>query len=321
MASFDYEALANAQDFDSLEEIPSAETLSGENEEHTPSTTLSAGLTPAFVPARAHKNGFAMLTGDELLDTKIATGNLSKYDIYTAKKAGIDVMAIMANINANVNLDAKVRNKSSSTTKLRQDFYENMKALKAVDNIVESADDEAKGGFLFKTGLATNNTGFLGGLDRKLDSLTGGIYKLSPNAQKFKADEETAISVVGRIITGGGKLSNQQKNEMREAYGIGFRKGENARAQAIAQNEIILDDTLRKAELLYENGDITPEQYAQLQGYVAKNEYLKANNAKFNKQDYSQSGYTQWARTKGYLPNPQTPQIPQATQNPQIKFK
>lgn len=124
--------------------------------------------------------------------------------------------------------------------------------------------------------------------------------------------------MVGRIITGGGKLSNQQKNEMREAYGIGFRKGENARAQAIAQNEIILDDTLRKAELLYENGDITPEQYAQLQGYVAKNEYLKANNAKFNKQDYSQSGYTQWARTKGYLPNPQTPQAPQ---NPQIKFK
>lgn len=150
MASFDYEALANAQDFDILEEIPSAETFNGENEEHTPSTTLSAGLTPAFAPARAHKNGFAMLTGDELLDTKIATGNLSKYDIYTAKKAGIDVMAIMANINANVNLDAKVRNKSSSTTKLRQDFYENMKALKAVDNIVESADDEAKGGVSFQ---------------------------------------------------------------------------------------------------------------------------------------------------------------------------
>lgn len=326
MPSFDYEALANAQDY-GAEEIPSAENLSGENEENANDLAiLGSGATQGFAPSKLYASGAPILTGDELLDTKMASGKMSKYDIYTAQKAGIPVMAIMQNINANVNLDAKVRNKSSSTTKLRQEFYENMKALKAVDNIVESADDEAKGGFLFRTGIATNNTGFLGGLDRKLDSWSGGIYKLSPNAQKFKADEETAISVVGRIITGGGKLSNQQKDEMRDAYGIGFRKGENARAQAIAQNDIILDDTMRKAELLYQNGDITPAQLAELESYRAKNEYIKANNANFNKESYKKAGIQQWARNKGYLPSPQDSNqarnsYGQNPQMPQIKFK
>lgn len=326
MPSFDYEALANAQDY-GAEEIPSAENPSGENEENANDLAiLGSGASQSLMPSRAYKSGVPMLTGDELLDTKMAKGKMSKYDIYTAQKVGIPVMAIMQQINANVNLDAKVRNKSSSTTKLRQEFYENMKALKAVDNIVESADDEAKGGFLWRTGLATNNTGFLGGLDRKLDSWSGGIYKLSPNAQKFKADEETAISVVGRIITGGGKLSNQQKDEMRDAYGIGFRKGENARAQAIAQNDIILDDTMRKAELLYQNGDITPAQLAELERYNAKNEYIKANNANFKKSEYQKIGYQQWARNKGYLPNAQDSSqarnsYGQNPQMPQIKFK
>lgn len=331
MPSFDFDYLEkHAQDYAS-DEKPASENLSGENEENANDLAiLGSASTQAFMPSRAYASGVPLLTGDELLDTKMASGKMSKYDIYTAQKAGIPVMAIMQNINANVNLDAKVRNKSSSTTKLRQDFYENMKALKAVDNIVSSADEEAKGGFLFRTGVATNNTGFLGGLDRKLDSWSGGIYKLSPNAQKFKADEETAISVVGRIITGGGKLSNQQKDEMRDAYGIGFRKGENARAQAIAQNDIILDDTMRKAELLYQNGDITPQQLAELQSYQAKNEYLKANNENFDKDAYHKAGYQIWARNKGYLgqngQNSQNPsqnqgyQSPQAPQMPQIKF-
>lgn len=331
MPSFDFDYLEkHAQDYAS-DEKPASENLSGENEENANDLAiLGSASGQGFMPSKLYASGVPLLTGDELLDTKMASGKMSKYDIYTAQKAGIPVMAIMQQINANVNLDAKVRNKSSSTTKLRQDFYENMKALKAVDNIVSTADDEAKGGFLFRTGFATNNTGFLGGLDRKLDSLSGGIYKLSPNAQKFKADEETAISVVGRIITGGGKLSNQQKDEMRDAYGIGFRKGENARAQAIAQNDIILDDTLRKAELLYQNGDITPQQLAELQSYQAKNEYIKANNANFNKEDYQKAGYQRWARDKGYLgqngQNSQNPsqnqgyQNPQTPQMPQIKF-
>lgn len=328
MPSFDFDYLEkHAQDYAS-DEKPASENLSGENEENANDLAiLGSASGQAFMPSRTYASGVPLLTGDELLDTKMASGKMSKYDIYTAQKAGIPVMAIMQNINANVNLDAKVRNKSSSTTKLRQDFYENMKALKSVDNIVSTADDEAKGGFLFRTGLATQNTGFLGGLDRKLDSWSGGIYKLSPNAQKFKADEETAISVVGRIITGGGKLSNQQKDEMRDAYGIGFRKGENARAQAIAQNDIILDDTLRKAELLYQNGDITPQQLAELQSYQAKNEYLKANNENFDKDAYHKAGYQIWARNKGYLgQNSQNPsqnqgyQSPQAPQMPQIKF-
>lgn len=327
MASFDFDYLEkHAQDY-ADDEKPASENLSGENDENANDLAiLGSGATQGFTPSRAYASGVPLLTGDELLDTKMASGKMSKYDIYTAQKAGIPVMAIMQQINANVNLDAKVRNKSSSTTKLRQEFYENMKALKAVDNIVESADDEAKGGFLIRTGLATNNTGFLGGLDRKLDSWSGGIYKLSPNAQKFKADEETAISVVGRIITGGGKLSNQQKDEMRDAYGIGFRKGENARAQAIAQNDIILDDTMRKAELLYQNGDITPAQLAELQRYQAKNEYIKANNANFNKVEYQKADYQQWAKNKGYLgQNAQNPSqnqgfMPQNPQMPQIKF-
>ena len=328
MPSFDFDYLEkHAQDYAS-DEKPASENLSGENEENANDLAiLGSASTQAFMPSKLYASGVPMLTGDELLDTKMASGKMSKYDIYTAQKAGIPVMAIMQNINANVNLDAKVRNKSSSTTKLRWDFYENMKALKSIDNIVSTADDEAKGGLWFQTGLATQNTGFFGGADRKLDSWTGGIYKLSPNAQKFKADEETAISVVGRIITGGGKLSNQQKDEMRDAYGIGFRKGENARAQAIAQNDIILDDTLRKAELLYQNGDITPQQLAELQSYQAKNEYLKANNENFDKDAYHKAGYQIWARNKGYLgQNSQNPsqnqgyQNPQAPQMPQIKF-
>lgn len=312
MPSFDFDYLEkNAQDY-GLEEKSPSENLSGENEENAQDLAI-LGSGGGFSP-RAYASGVPLLTGDELLDTKMASGRMSKYDIYTAQKAGIPVMAIMQNINANVNLDAKVRNKSSSTTKLRQDFYENMKALKAVDNIVSSADDE--------TGIWSTNTGFLGGMERKLDTWTGGIYSLQPHAQKFKADEETAISVVGRIITGGGKLSNQQKDEMRDAYGIGFRKGENARAQAIAQNDIILDDTLRKAELLYQNGDITQKQLAELRSYQAKNEYIKANNANFDKDAYHRAGYEKWAKSKGYLgqngqngqnQNPQN----QGYQNPQ----
>ncbi|MGX2973314.1 hypothetical protein [Helicobacter sp. T3_23-1059] len=87
---------------------------------------------------------------------------------------------------------------------------------------------------------------------------------------------------------------------------------------------------MRKAELLYQNGDITPQQLAELQSYQAKNEYIKANNANFNKEEYQKAGYQRWAREKGYLgqngQNSQNPsqnqgyQSQQTPQMPQIKF-
>ncbi|MGX3045745.1 hypothetical protein, partial [Helicobacter sp. T3_23-1056] len=98
------------------------------------------------------------------------------------------------------------------------------------------------------------------------------------------------------------------------------------------------------------------KQLAELRSYQAKNEYIKANNANFDKEAYHRAGYEKWAKSKGYLgqngqngqnqnqnpqnqgfntgtqnnagqgyqnpqgfsPNTQAPQMPQA---PQIKFK
>ncbi|MGX3045365.1 hypothetical protein, partial [Helicobacter sp. T3_23-1056] len=95
-----------------------------------------------------------------------------------------------------------------------------------------------------------------------------------------------------------------------------------------------------------------PAQLAELRSYQAKNEYIKANNANFDKEAYHRAGYEKWAKSKGYLgqngqngqnqnpqnqgyqnpqnnagqgyqnpqgfsPNTQAPQMPQA---PQIKF-
>ena len=117
MASFDFDYLEkHAQDY-ADDEKPASENLSGENDENANDLAiLGSGATQGFTPSRAYASGVPLLTGDELLDTKMASGKMSKYDIYTAQKAGIPVMAIMQQINANVNLDAKVRNKSSSTT-------------------------------------------------------------------------------------------------------------------------------------------------------------------------------------------------------------
>ena len=216
-------------------------------------------------------------TGIKYFDEKIATNTTTPYDVYLARKfLNIDIT-----MNANVNLNA--RHKVNSVNSLYNDIRETISGLRNTDEAITQAGEQA-GGIIFKH----DNAGFFGGVNRKLNNLTGGIYGLSDNAASFAARQEAVTKSIARAETRG-KTTNMAMQDARDTYGANFRTekeyisrmGEGLQTQLIYLKE--------QARDLEARGEAIPQYLIDtIQEYEGKISLIKGG--KYNKQDYKKMG-------------------------------
>lgn len=216
-------------------------------------------------------------TGIKYFDEKIATNTTTPYDAYLARKfLNIDIT-----MNANVNLNAK--HKVNSVNSLYNDIRETISGLRNTDEAITQAGEQA-GGIIFKH----DNAGFWGGLYRKFNEITGGLFGLGDNAASFAARQEAVTKSIARAETRG-KTTNMAMQDAKSTYGANFRTekeyisrmGEGLQTQLIYLKE--------QARDLQARGEAVPQYLIDtIQEYENKIALIKSG--KYNKQDYKKMG-------------------------------
>lgn len=213
-------------------------------------------------------------------DEHIKNGTLTPYDAYLARK----FLNIDLTMNANINMDAKV--KSLSGNQAYKDIKQTLEGLEVGDQVIQDAGEKA-GGIVFKH----DNAGFFGGLNRKLNEATGGIWGLGDDASAFHAKSNSLVYSIARA-QGKGKTTNEQINDAKNIYAPSFRSPAEYRSKIAQAQEIQLAYLQEQIQDLIARGyEPTQHMIEQYNKHKAKIDYIRSGK-QFDKATYNSIGNT-----------------------------
>lgn len=225
--------------------------------------------------AQTEPKGTYRNTGIEYFDKKEF---LSPFDALIAREAGIDI---------SMRHDVDLKARTLSGNKSIQSIFENIQGLDTINEAVTLAN---KKGFF-------DNAGVRAGLVRKLHNLTGGATPISDESMRLNSLDNKIIYNLGKAEVGG-RPSNQVLDDMKGAYGLGFRneKEMNSRyGQAMESTLLGLKNQI--AEHYAKGFDVPPQVWLEMNKYEQKVKYLReveSGAQKFDEKAWRNQGYGEY---------------------------
>ncbi|WP_104753035.1 hypothetical protein, partial [Helicobacter baculiformis] len=176
-------------------------------------------------------------TGIAELDAKIASKNLSMFDVYLAKNyLGVD---LKDQLNGGLEVRAKITNRTKAVAEL----YDIAKSLDLGKNIIQKAQ---------------NNSGFWNGLKRKLNQMSGGLFGIDPElAQTDNALHNYAYAVARAL--GYGRTNLEQQKDAKEMVQFKVRSAQENTSRMAQTQDINLNYLLHQMNELRALGGEVPQ--------------------------------------------------------------